>query len=363
MVYTLFQLVKDRTDILSAAFTRGPIRECIFIEADLNSDLLNFMRCMPGIVKKSGNPIVKVVPLEDRIGTIRLPKDLELSFTVGQWVQVTRGTHKGDLGYVRDLKAWGGVQLLLVPRLRLPSSLSSKKKGKRPRAIPPPDQALFHPSVIEKHFHVSPTQKGTNTYFFNGFTYEHGLLVKELDVYSVSTSPVFISSNLHILFLSSNHPAILKAQFPPPLEWKFFLEELVYIIEGPHRGKLGHIKLILPAHFDVDLNTMEGLFRLPWHNVRKHFVIGDFIKVVGGIHEGITGFVHSIAEDGISIIQRGDIIPDGNCPVMEVFFPFFNINVQLLMYNYVSHYQFNTTVQLSQMCPFCTLHHHTLLMM
>jgi hypothetical protein len=78
---------------------------------------------------------------------------------------------------------------------------------------------LFNSSIIEKSFHVLPTKKDTNSYFFNGYTYEHGLLVKDFDAYSVSASPVLISSNLHFLFLNSKHPIILKAQFPPPLEW------------------------------------------------------------------------------------------------------------------------------------------------
>jgi hypothetical protein len=82
VVYTLFKLVKDRTDVLSEAFTCVPIHGGIFVEADLKPDLLNTIRCIPGIMKRGGKPIV--------IGIICLPKDMELRFTVGQWVQVTK---------------------------------------------------------------------------------------------------------------------------------------------------------------------------------------------------------------------------------------------------------------------------------
>jgi hypothetical protein len=138
VVYTLFQLVKDRTDVLSAAFTCGPIPGGIFIEANLKPDILNTICHIPGIMKRGGKPIVKFIPIEDHIGLIRLPKDMELRFTVGQWVQVTKGIYKGDLGYVKGLKPWGGVQLLLVPRIKLPASSLQQKQGKQPRTTPPP---------------------------------------------------------------------------------------------------------------------------------------------------------------------------------------------------------------------------------
>lgn len=312
--------MKNKTGVLSTAFTRGPIRGCIFIEADMTSELANLIYCTPGIMKRGGKPIIKFVPIEDRIKTITLPKDLELRFTVGQWIQVTKGTYKGDIGYVKELKAWGGVQLILVPRLRLPVATSTKIQGKRQRTVSPPDLALFDTSTIEKFYHISPTQKGPDTYFFNGCTFEHGLLVKDFDSYSVSSLPVFISSDSKFFFLNSRHPIILKAQFPPPIEWHFQLDDLVDIIEGPHKGKLGHIKLILPEHLDVDLSAGEGLARLPWHNVHKHFVMGDFVKIVGGMHEGRTGWIQSVTDCTVSIVQKGDTTYVDNCPVMEVCF-------------------------------------------
>jgi transcription antitermination factor NusG len=307
-----------------AAFTRGPIRGHIYIEANMSTNILNLLRLTPGIMKRCGEPIVKLIPIEDRTAIICLPADQDLKFVVGQWVQVTKGIYKGDIGYIREIKAWGGVQLLLVPRIQLQVTSLTNKQGKRRRTNPAPDCALFDPSIVETSLHVSPKKKGTSSYFFNGCTFEHGLLVKELDSYSVSSFPVRISSEHHFLFLNSGHQTILKAKFPPPLEWHFCLKELVKVMDGPHKDKLAHIKAIMPELLEVDLSSGEGIIQLPWHKVCKQFVVGDFVKVVGGMHEGRTGWVHSVMESNISIIQRVGTAPVDNCAVMEVSFSLYS---------------------------------------
>ena len=103
--------------MLSAAYTRTPLRGSIFVEGELKPDLIRFLRRAPGIKKRNGDPITKFLQLEERVATLTLPKERELRFVVGQWVRVKKGTYKGDIGYVKQLMHWGGVQLLLVPRL------------------------------------------------------------------------------------------------------------------------------------------------------------------------------------------------------------------------------------------------------
>jgi hypothetical protein len=46
--------------------------------------------------------------------------------------------------------------------------------------------------------------------------------------------------------------------------------------------------------------------------------------VVGGMHEGRTGWVHSVMESNISIIQRVGTAPVDNCAVMEVSFSLYS---------------------------------------
>jgi hypothetical protein len=55
-----------------------------------------------------------------------MPPSTELP-QVGKWVQVLKGTYKGDVGYVLST-ASQGLELLLVPHIFLPDQLGSKRK-------------------------------------------------------------------------------------------------------------------------------------------------------------------------------------------------------------------------------------------
>jgi transcription antitermination factor NusG len=288
-----------------AAFTRGSDRGYIYIEADFTEDLRNVLRRIPGLIRTQGNPCAKFIPPSDRIHTLRLPKDRELRFTVGQWVRVLKGKYKGDLGHIEKLLPWGGVRLLIVPRLP-PPNRSSIKKGKRPRYTAPPPLSLFDPLFIKKTYNIVPKKK-ENTYFFNGDKFEHGLLVKDFGASAVSSTSVFISTEAHSLFLQSPHPLILacnrRNNFPNPAEWNLSPGELVHALsdDGKEIG-LGHICKVDSRYAEVELKSGE-LLNLDWHNVGKYIRVGDFVEVVAGAHTGRKGFVDHVDGCDISIIE------------------------------------------------------------
>jgi len=106
-----------------------------------------------------GNPIIKFMLPSDCIHVLRLPKDQELRFTIGQWVRVIKGKYKGDLGYVNELLSWGGVCLLMVPHIPCiwPPDHSPSKQ---PHSTPPTPLTLFALLAIVKTFGVAPKKKG-----------------------------------------------------------------------------------------------------------------------------------------------------------------------------------------------------------
>ena len=299
-----------------AAFTRGSDRGFIFIEGDFTSDLRNILRRTPGLMRKEGNPIIKFIPPSERIRTLRLPKDRELKFTVGEWVRVLKGKYKGDVGYVDELLSWGGVRLLMVPRLprvQPPDRRgSSSKLGKRPRSTPPPPLTLFDPLEIKKTFGRVPKKKG-NRYSFNGDKFEDGLLVKDFDASAVSSTSVFFSTEAHSLFLQSQHQSILaivgnpSKKFPSPAEWGFFIGELVNTFfdypNGTYRvtGQ-GYLRNVKSNHVEVELKSGE-LLDLAWCDVLKVIHVGDFVEVVGGVHKGRMGFVDRVDDPDISVVE------------------------------------------------------------
>jgi transcription elongation factor len=293
-----------------AAFTRGSDRGYIYIEGDITNDLRDILRRIPGLVRTEGNPIFKFIPPSNRIRTLHLPKDRELRFTVGQWVQVLKGKYKGDLGYVNELLSWGGVRLLMVPRLPLlpPSYRPSKQERKRPRSTPPPLN-LFNPLAIAKTFNIVPKKRG-NTYLFNGDKFEDGLLVKDFGASAVSSASVLISTEIHSLFLKSQHPTILSSnrldEFPNPAEWCFFTGEQVKVFcdSESSKGRPGYIRNVESVSVEVELESGELVILKDWYNIQKCVRVGDFVKVVGGVQSGRMGFVDHVSGPDISIIEK-----------------------------------------------------------
>ena len=97
-----------------------------------------------------------------------MPPSTELQ--VGEWVQVLKGTYKGDVGYVLST-ARLGLELLLVPRLPLPDQLGSKRKRST--------MALFDDETREFHEKVyEPDHIKENFCSFGGNRFQHGLIVK-----------------------------------------------------------------------------------------------------------------------------------------------------------------------------------------
>ena len=293
-----------------AAFTLSSDRGCIYIEADLTKDLRDVLRRTPGLMRAQGNSIYKFIPPSDRIRALRLPKDKELQFEVGQWVRVLKGMYKGDVGYINQLLPWGGVRLLMVPCIR-PPDLSTHKRGnlKRPRFTPPP-LTLFNPLVIAKTFHVVPQKKG-NIHMFNGDKFEDGLLLKDFSASAVSPASVFISTKAHSLFRKSQHLTILKSddadKFPNPAKWCFSTDEPVKVLSDLKPSRqigLGYIRSVDSKYVEVEpVSGQLGNFRVKWYNILKCFEEGDFVKVVGGMQSGRMGFVDCVDGPDISILE------------------------------------------------------------
>jgi len=216
--------------------------------------------------------------------------------------------YKGDLGYIKELLPWGGVCLLMVPRLPPPdrSSKKKKKKGKQPHTTAPPPLGLFDPLAIKKIHNMAP-KKMENMYFFNGNQFKDGLLVKDFGTSAVSSASVFISTEAHTFFLQSPHPSILESKqrntFPNPTEWQLFPGELVQALSDEGEGiGLGHVRNVDSMYTEVELKS-GILLNLDWYNIEKYIGVGDFVEVVGGVYHGRTGFVDCVDGSDISIIE------------------------------------------------------------
>jgi ribosomal protein L24 len=217
---------------------------------------------------------------------LRTPPSTELQ--VGKWVQVLKGTYKGDVGYVLSTASWG-LELLLVPRLSLPDQLGSKRKRS-------PSMALFDDEIREWNRKVDePARITENFRSFGGHRFQHGLIVRRYSLASVSTKVSSIPLKAFSLFRFSGHPELIASEstYPRPSEWLFAESDEVFIVDNPINPtsfKAGVISTL--RNNSVELDTKDsGTVSIPWLKICKILRGGDFVEVTGGIHQGSTGWV------------------------------------------------------------------------
>ena len=207
-------------------------------------------------------------PLETPFATVSLPE-------VGKWVQVRKGSYKGDVGYVKSTDS-SRVHLLLVPRMLppQPTYLSQKRKPPPPRPTP----KLFDAFAIKQVYGTEPTSHAENVYSFDSWLFEHGLIVKSYDLSSITATVSSIPLSLYILFRDSGHPKLVGSTFPRPTEMGFSEGDEVYVRSSKKRGV---VTALWPDSVEVDLATGEGAVSVSWSDVRNVVSLGDFVEVTG----------------------------------------------------------------------------------
>ncbi len=146
----------------------------------MNEQLCNLLKITPGVVRFD----CQMITHRDGMKLLEMRQFLQLDY-IGKWVQVCKGVHKGDVGYVLSAESWG-VCILLIPRLPPPLSQNIPPKRKRSHLRPVP--ALFDYKSICQRYGVMPDHVTENVYTFTRYTFEYGLIVKSYNFYSVSTT-------------------------------------------------------------------------------------------------------------------------------------------------------------------------------
>jgi hypothetical protein len=256
----------------------------------MNEDLVQLLPLSPGVVRCNAGIIWEQVDFVEWTKVLSQHDSATNSnLAVGDWVWVLKGTYKGDVGYVAAVENWGGVTLLLVPRLPGPSHPSSSlSKRKRLCSITPPEPNLFEPLAAKRNFGIDPIWQSPYVYRFNGYTFEHGLILKAFDLRSVSSTSIHIPTQLLFLYRSADHPALATSTFPRPLEWHFAEGEVVCV--RPSRQKCV-IKAVGDSFAEVDFQMQEGIVHVPLSDLLKEFHPGEFVEVTGGPFQGQSGWV------------------------------------------------------------------------
>ena len=169
----VFSLLERATQVehqIRSAFTRGSIRGAIYVEGNLDADMISLLKLTPGIVvrKQSGverqsidpSDWVKLLTMQDPISVVK----------AGQWIRVRNGVYKGDFGFVTRVEAWG-AQVLVIPRFKTPTPQTDTPL-KRKRTAIRPEPRLFDPATFSSIFKRQAKLRYDGSYTSRGLVIE-----------------------------------------------------------------------------------------------------------------------------------------------------------------------------------------------
>src|ERR1700742_3510149 len=187
---------------IASVLTHPALRGCIYMEGNMAKDMQQFLQITPGVCRKTGI-LKQEISRSDwskllKMKTVKVPGPK--TPPIGSWISIKKGCYKGDPGFFVAIKPWGGVTVLLIPRLpTCPGSVSTLKR-KRGVTWDLQEPRLFDAVWAQRNwldidkqdtFDCGAAnilkQKGRETYIFLGQVFQYGLLRKSYDLRSVSS--------------------------------------------------------------------------------------------------------------------------------------------------------------------------------
>ena len=132
-----------------------------------------------------------------------------------------------------------------------------------------------------------------------------GLWFKAFNLCLVSSTFLYISSQLLLLYCSTDHPALATSTFPQPLEWYFTEGEMVLVCHSHWRCLIKAVGDIFAeinyVYFEENLRMQECI---PLSNLLKECYPSDFVEVMGRSFQGQSGWVKGDSDDIIHIAME-----------------------------------------------------------
>ncbi|KAL0571745.1 hypothetical protein V5O48_010216 [Marasmius crinis-equi] len=260
-------------------------------------------------------------------------REREREYAPGQWVEIRRGSYKGDPAQVFKMQtrersdeevasekqmveealARGeepppqspelvleGYWVLIVPRLPPPTLTRRRSlvlKQKQPRGSPRFERWVFHPRDYGLHI---PKQDREQVAGFevDGRIFSHVLLLKLFKVHALQPLSTIDAATVAAF---KEHPFSKPFPFPLPNEWAFCNGEEVDVTEREGHAEGRGILQLSGAELCVEMNHHSSLALYPVtkDRLKKVIDIGNYVKVLGG---GMTG------REGLVVERRDDIL-------------------------------------------------------
>lgn len=293
LVMYLLVSAKSKHELLSV-FTPANVPGYVYLECNMNRDLQDLLRRSPGVVLFQNEIVRKPIEITDRVKLFNVKTPCS-DFSQGDWIRVTRGAYKGDVGLIHSIHNWG-ADVLLIPRIPY---CSPDRKGKCKASSIPIAPKLFDPAEFESASPLTVKHHHDGSYTIGRLRIVNGLTLKSVNYQSMSSHTFAVPGHILSQFIMSGHPSINVAAMPVPLEWRFVSGERVRV---PKSSKLGVIHAITERQLEIDIDG-EGIFLFGWHEVQKNIQTGDYVTVATGKEKYYEGWVVDL-HDGLAKVAH-----------------------------------------------------------
>lgn len=303
----------------------GSMAGRVFVEARRKVDVDEAMEGIPDCYPRTK---VDLVPVKEMPDLLRIQKSEVIN--LGEYVRLKRGLYQGDLGVVEDVLD-NGVDVLvrLVPRLNYgldeddgrPSN--GVEKRKRTPFAPTysitnrPPQRLFNEAEAKKRHGkhlIANRGLASRSWTYKNDTYEDGFLLKSFKANVLETKnvkPVLEEVIKLKKTAADGSEAIDLERLAHTLkndtaDSNYVPGDEVEVFQGEQRGLVGRVETVDRSILRIKVTDGELAGQVvdqPVKGVRKRFMQGDHVKVIGaGRYAGEVGMVDQIQDDKVSII-------------------------------------------------------------
>ena len=182
-VFSLLDRATQLEHRIRSAFTRGSIRGAIYVEGNLDADMISLLNLTPGIVRGQSDVVRELIEPSDWVKLLTMQDPFSV-VQAGQWIRVRKGVYKGDFGLVTRVEAWG-AKVLVIPRLKTPTPQVDTSL-KRKRTVIRPEPKLFDSATFSSVFQRQAKLQYDGSYASRGQVFHHGLLRLNVDLHSIS---------------------------------------------------------------------------------------------------------------------------------------------------------------------------------
>ena len=305
-----------------SAFERGgTMTGYIYVEADTKQEMIAVIETIPNVFMGQAQIAIEV---KERPDLLRKRKRTPLE--VGKFVRMLRPPlYRGDLAKVVEVLSNGlDCTVQIVPRLDYgigeDANGADTNKRKRPafgKVVDRPPQKLFNETEAKKR-HMRYLQNtslgGQRALQYKGDIYQYGFLIKDVKINHIDAANVnprmeemqFFSVTSSDGTETLDLVAVQAAQKAAQTGSSFVTGDKVEIYDGEQKGVRG--TTVSVTGDIVTLMVSEGELKgrridAPVKTLRKLFVEGDHVKVIGGsryIDE--VGMVTKVRHDKITLL-------------------------------------------------------------